>query len=59
MQTCLGTDTPFKIQSCEKSYPGKPYCVDGACGSSPDKDDEECSATGITCTGSGYFPSIA
>lgn len=45
------------MQNCEENYPGQPYCVDGACSSSPDPNDDQCTTTGITCTGTGYFPS--
>lgn len=54
----MGGNSPYKTQSCETSYPGQPYCVDRACSRQPDPGDEQCAAAGITCTGSGYFPSI-
>ncbi|KAG4080391.1 hypothetical protein HA402_010459 [Bradysia odoriphaga] len=55
--TCLGQSEAYRTQNCDKNYPGQPYCVDGACNGTPDPNNDECTTTtGITCTGTGYFP---
>ncbi|XP_019526432.2 uncharacterized protein LOC109398504 [Aedes albopictus] len=50
---CLGSTNSKK--NCTATSPTTPYCVNGACSASYDSAGE-CTPSGVTCTGVGFFP---
>lgn len=53
--TCVGDSIPAKIQNCENTHPGQPFCTNNACSSTAAL-GSMCSVQ-IRCTSAGYFPS--